>query len=60
MQATPPHPQWFFMQQRQGPLMRLYSFRLPGLVRGRLHSARSRAMNPRSACASLAVTTWST
>ena len=28
--------------------MRLYSFRVPGLVRGKLHSANSRAMKPRS------------
>ena len=34
----------------KGPLTRLYSFRLPGLVRGSEHSAIIRAMKPRSAC----------
>ena len=34
--------------------------RLPGLVRGRLHSAISRAMKPRSGSASLAETSWFT
>ena len=43
-----------------GPLTRLYWSRLPGLVRGRLHSAIIRAMKPRSGSASLAVTSWST
>ncbi len=32
----------------------MYSLRLPGLVRGRLHSAISRAMKPLSGSASLA------
>ena len=34
---------------------RTYSFRLPGLVRGREHSAIVRAMKPRSGSASLAL-----
>ena len=42
-----------------GPLRRMNSFRLPGLVRGNEHSASSRAMKPRSASASLAPTSWS-
>ena len=40
----------------KGPLARLYWRRLPGLVRGRLHSTISRAMKPRSGSASRAVT----
>ena len=43
-----------------GPLTRLYWSWLRGLVRGRLHSAISRAMKPRSASASLAPTSWFT
>ena len=35
------------MMSLKGPLTRLYWRRLPGLVRGRLHSAISRAMKPR-------------
>ena len=43
-----------------GPLTLLYCSRLPGLVRGRLHSAIVRAMKPRSGSASLALTNWFT
>ena len=51
-----------FMESVYGPLRRTYCVRLPGLVRGRLHNASSRAMNPSSGSASLACTscvTWS-
>ena len=41
------------MTKAYGPLRRTYSFWLPGLRRGRLHSASSRAMKPTSASASL-------
>ena len=43
-----------------GPFCRIYRIRFPGLVRGRLHNAIIRAMNPRSASASRALTSWST
>ena len=48
------------MTKVYGPLQRTYSFRLPGLVRGWLHSTNSRAMKPRSGSASLAETSWFT
>ena len=48
------------MMSVNGPLTRLYSLQLPGLVRGRLHSAIIRAMKPRSGSASLALTSWFT
>ena len=43
-----------------GPLRLMYSFWLPGLVRGSEHNAMSRAMKPRSGSVSLAVTSWFT
>ena len=48
------------MTKVYGPFCRIYRIRLPGLVRGRQHNAISRAMNPRSGSASLAVTNWFT
>ena len=48
------------MMSLYGPLTRLYWRRLPGLVRGREHSAIVRAMKPRAGSASLAPTSWFT
>ena len=44
------------MTSLNGPFCRLYWSRSPGLVRGRLHNAKSRAMKPRSGSGALAPT----
>ena len=60
---------WFRLAAEQGDAMGQYALGFmydygeglsPGLVRGRLHSAISRAMKPRSGSASLASTSWFT